>query len=230
MALSILLIEDDHDVADAIRMAMADEDWHVEHVANGPRGLEEALTGRYDLIILDVRLPGMSGLDICRELRRSSLVPVLFLTAKEAEMDKVVGLELGGDDYLTKPFGLYELKARIRALLRRARPQLAGVPPVKVHDLVIYPDRRSVHRGAERIHLTNSEYLLLLTLASRPTMVFTREMLMEALWESDLNTGSVQTINVHMRNLRERLGDDADQPRYIVTVRGVGYKLGEEVM
>lgn len=228
MSVSILLVEDDRDVAGSICMALEDESWQIEHVANGLQGLERARAGHYDLLILDVRLPGMSGFDLCRELRRTSQVPVLFLTARAEEMDKVVGLELGGDDYLTKPFGLHELKARIRALLRRAHPRPGGERQIRVHDLLILPERRSVYRGDQRIHLTNSEYLLLVTLAGRPGMVFTREMLMERLWESDLNTGAFQTVTAHIRNLRERLDDSAEQPRYIATVRGVGYRLVEE--
>lgn len=226
MPASVLLVEDDRDVADAVVMALEDEGWRTEHVADGSQGLRRAASGEHDLIILDVRLPGLNGLDICRELRRSTNVPVLFLTARADEMDKVIGLELGADDYLAKPFGIHELRARVRALLRRSRLGAAGGEKrIRVHDLVILPERRSVYRGEERIHLTNSEFLVLSTLAQRPGMVFTREMLMAALWESDLNTGSVLTVNVHVRNLRDKLGDDPEAPRYIETVRGVGYRL-----
>jgi len=224
----LLLVEDDQDVALAVTMALEDEGWKVEHAPDGTSGLRCALSGDHDLLILDVRLPGMNGFDLCRELRRTSRVPVLFLTARSEEMDKVVGLELGGDDYLAKPFGIHELKARVRALLRRAKPSVEEERKLRVHDLVILPERQSVYRGEERLHLTNSEYVLLLTLARRPGMVFTRDMLMEALWETDRNTGSALTVNVHIRNLRDRLGDDPDKPRYIATVRGVGYKLMEE--
>lgn len=227
MATFLLLVEDDRDVADAVVMALEDEGWKVEHAADGLAGLRRAQSGEHDLIILDIRLPGMSGFDICRELRRSSTVPVLFLTARSEELDKVVGLELGGDDYLAKPFGVRELKARVRALLRRAAIRPEEEKRIRVSDLVIFPERQSVYRGEERIHLTASEFTLLLTMARRPGMVFTREMLMEALWETDRNTGSALTVNAHMRNLRERLCDDAEEPKYIQTVRGVGYKLVE---
>ncbi|HYF91322.1 MAG TPA: response regulator transcription factor [Symbiobacteriaceae bacterium] len=228
MGAFLLLVEDDRDVADAVVMALEDEGWKVEHAADGTTGLKRAQSGDHDLIILDVRLPGLNGFDICRELRRSSTVPVLFLTARGEELDKVIGLELGGDDYLAKPFGIRELKARIRALLRRATVRPEEEKRLRVHDLSIYPERQSVYRGEERLHLTASEFTLLLTMARRPGMVFTREMLMEALWETDRNTGSVLTVNAHMRNLRDRLGDDPDNPRYIQTVRGIGYKLVEE--
>lgn len=230
MSAYLLLVEDDHDVADMVTMALEDEGWRVEHAADGSTGLQRAASGEHDLIILDIRLPGLSGLEICRELRRTSVTPVLFLTARSDEMDKVVGLELGGDDYLAKPFGIRELKARVRALLRRSRISGAAGQEkrLRVHDLLILPERRSVYRGEERIHLTGSEFLLLQTMAGRPGMVFTREMLIEALWESDMNTGSALTVNAHIRHLRDRLGDDPEQPRYIETVRGVGYRLIKE--
>lgn len=224
----LLLVEDDLDVAQAVSMALEDEGWRVEHAADGSAGLKRAASGGHDLVILDVRLPGMSGFDLCRELRRTSSVPVLFLTARGDELDKVIGLELGGDDYLAKPFGIRELRARIRALLRRTQPQQESERRIRAADLLILPERRSVYRGDERIHLTNSEFELLLALAQRPGMVFTREMLMEVLWETDRNTGSLLTVNVHIRNLRDRLGDDPVNPRYIATIRGVGYKFVED--
>lgn len=227
MQAHLLLVEDDFDVADGLCMALRDEGWRVEHVATGPAGLKRALSGEFDLVILDVRLPGMDGFELCRQLRATSHLPVLFLTARGAEVDKVIGLELGGDDYLVKPFSLIELRARVRALLRRANVQLPAQQRLRVSDLVILPERQSVYRSGERIHLTGSEYTLLMTLARRPGMVFTREMLLDALWETDRNTGSLLTVNVHIRNLRERLGDDPESPRYIATVRGVGYRLVE---
>jgi DNA-binding response OmpR family regulator len=228
VAAYLLLVEDDLDVARAVCLALEDEGWRVEHVATGTAGLKRAASGEHDLVILDVRLPGMSGFDLCRELRRTSSVPVLFLTARGEEMDKVVGLELGGDDYLAKPFSIRELRARVRALLRRTQPQHEGERRIRAGDLLILPERRSVYRGEERIHLTNSEFELLMAMAQRPGMVFTREMLMDILWQTDRNTGSLLTVNVHIRNLRERLGDDPEHPRYIATIRGVGYKFLED--
>ncbi len=228
MSAMVLLVEDDLDLAEAIKMGIEDEGLWVEHVADGSTGLARATTGQPDLVILDVRLPGLNGFDVCRELRRSSNVPVLFLTARSSETDKVVGLELGGDDYLTKPFGMRELRARVRAMLRRAHTQPEEEKRIRVHDLLILPERQSVYRNQERLALTASEYQVLLTLAQRPGMILTREMLMEALWQTDRNTGSPLTVNVHVRNLRSKLGDDPENPRYIISVRGVGYKLREE--
>lgn len=208
-------------------MGIEDEGWQVEHMLDGISGLSRAESGEHDLVILDVRLPDLNGFDLCRKLRRTSNIPVLFLTARSSETDKVVGLELGGDDYLAKPFGMRELLARIRALLRRANAQLSEEKRIRVLDLLLLPERQSVYRGNQRIQLTPSEYQVLLTLAQRPKMIFTREMLMEALWQTDHNTGSPLTVNVHVRNLRAKLGDDLENPRYIVSVRGVGYKLQE---
>jgi DNA-binding response OmpR family regulator len=229
MSAFLLLVEDELDLAEAIKMGIEDEGWQVEHVSDGTNGLSRAESGEHDLVILDVRLPGLNGFDICRQLRLSSNIPVLFLTARSSEMDKVVGLELGGDDYLAKPFGMRELRARVRALLRRANTQPGEEKRIRVHDLLLLPERQSVYRGKQRIQLTASEYQLLLALAQRPGMIFTREMLMEVLWQTDRNTGSPLTVNVHVRNLRAKLGDDPEVPRYIVSVRGLGYKLQEEV-
>jgi DNA-binding response OmpR family regulator len=228
MSAFLLLVEDDLDLAEALKMGLEDEGWQVEHIADGAAGLTRAGSGEHDLAILDVRLPGMNGFDICRELRRTSNIPVLFLTARGSETDKVVGLELGGDDYLAKPFGMRELRARVRALLRRSRPQPEEEKRIRAHDLLILPERQAVYRGQEHIMLTASEYQVLLALARHPGMIFTREMLMEALWETDRNTGSPLTVNVHVRNLRAKLGDEPEHPRYIVSVRGVGYKMQEE--
>lgn len=226
MSTHILYVEDDPDIASGVVAALEDEGYRVEHTPHGEVGLKRAQSLEHDLIILDVRLPGLTGFDVCRELRRSSPdLPVLFVTARDTEMDTVLGLELGGDDYLAKPFGIQELLARVRALLRRSRVREGAERRIRVHDLTILPERRSVYRGGERIHFTNSEFTLLHTLARRPGMVFTREMLMEALWETDLNTGSLQTVNVHVRKIRDRLADDPENPRYIETVRGVGYRI-----
>lgn len=228
MSAFLLLVEDDHDLAAAIKMGIEDEGWQVEHMTDGISGLSRAESGEHDLVILDVRLPGMNGFDLCRQLRRTSNIPVLFLTARSSETDKVVGLELGGDDYLAKPFGMRELLARVRALLRRANAQPGEEKRIRIQDLLILPERQSVYRGKQRIQLTPSEYQVLLTLAQRPGMIFTREVLMETLWQTDHNTGSPLTVNVHIRNLRAKLDDDPDNPRYIISIRGVGYKIKEE--
>lgn len=228
MPATLLLVEDDLDLAGAIRMGLEDEGWTVEHAADGPTGLYRAQSDEHDLVILDIRLPGMSGLDVCRRLRQTSNVPVLFLTARGAEADKVIGLGLGADDYVTKPFGMRELQARVAALLRRAGARPEEERRIRVHDLVILPERLMVYRGDERIHLTVSEFQILVTLARRPGKVFNRAALMDALWQTDRNTGSPPTINVHLRNIRNKLGDDPANPRYIASVRGVGYKLVEE--
>lgn len=225
MGANILLVEDDRDLAEAIRMVLEDEDWHVEHVDDGVHGLQRAESGDHDLVILDIRLPGKSGLDICREIRRSSHVPILFLTARDTETDKVIGLELGADDYIAKPFGMRELRARIGALLRRASVRPDEEKRIRIRDLVIYPERQAVYRGEERIHLTLTEFNLLLAMAKKPGKVLTRTMLADLLWQTERNTGSAPTVTVHIRNLRLKLGDNPEQARYIASVRGVGYML-----
>ncbi len=225
MGANILLVEDDRDLAEAIRLVLEDEDWRVEHVDDGIQGLRRAQSEDHDLLILDIRLPGKSGLDICREIRRTSHVPILFLTARDTETDKVIGLELGADDYIAKPFGMRELRARIGALLRRASVRVDDERRIRVHDLVIFPERQAVYRGEERIHLTLTEFNLLLALARKPGKVLTRTMLAELLWQTERNTGSAPTVNVHIRNLRLKLGDNPEEARYIASVRGAGYML-----
>jgi len=228
MEANILLVEDDHDLAEAIRLVLEDEDWRVEHVDDGTVGLKRALSGDHDLVILDIRLPGKSGLDICREVRRTSHVPILFLTSRDTETDKVIGLELGADDYIAKPFGMRELRARIGALLRRASVRIDEEKRIRVHDLVIIPERQAVYRGEERIHLTLTEFNLLLALAKKPGKVLTRTALTDLLWQTERNTGSAPTVNVHIRNLRLKLGDNPEEARYIASVRGVGYMMVAE--
>ncbi len=228
MSADILLVEDDHDLAEAIRLVLEDEDWRVEHVDDGTQGLKRALSGDHDLVILDIRLPGKNGLDICREVRRTSNVPILFLTSRDTETDKVIGLELGADDYIAKPFGMRELRARIGALLRRASVRTDEEKRIRVHDLVIIPERQAVYRGEERIHLTLTEFNLLLALAKKPGKVLTRNALADLLWQTERNTGSAPTVNVHIRNLRLKLGDNPEEARYIASVRGVGYMLVAE--
>jgi DNA-binding response OmpR family regulator len=228
MSANILLVEDDRDLAEAIRLVLEDEDWRVEHVDDGTEGLRRAQSGAHDLLILDIRLPGKSGLDICREVRRTSNVPILFLTARDTETDKVIGLELGADDYIAKPFGMRELRARIGALLRRASVRPEEEKRIRIHDLVLFPERQAVYRGEERIHLTLTEFNLLLAMAKKPGKVLTRTALADLLWQTERNTGSAPTVNVHIRNLRLKLGDDPEQARYIASVRGVGYMLVAE--
>ncbi|MGE5674358.1 MAG: response regulator transcription factor [Mycobacterium leprae] len=228
MAATLLLVEDDQDLAFGVRIALEREGWEVHCAENGRVGLQQALAIQPDVLILDVGLPELDGFALCRELRRSSSVPILFLTARSDELDRVLGLELGGDDYLTKPFSLRELIARVRALHRRASGQVQSEErSIRVHDLVLYPERRKVLRGGQEVYLTNTEFNILLQLARRPGKVFSREQLLEAVWEGNGQFVVDHVVNVHLRNLREKLEADPNRPTLVLTVRGAGYKLRE---
>ena len=182
-----------------------------------------------DLAILDVRLPGMSGFDLCRQMRRTMSIPIMMLTARIDEIDTVLGLELGADDYVTKPFKPHILVSRVRALLRRAYGALAGgdVRQSQVHAgaLRIDLERRRVYKEDKRIELTATEFELLAFLARHPGIVFTRDALLREVWDYDNFVGDEKTINVHIRHLREKIEDQPEEPTHIITVRGVGYKF-----
>lgn len=222
----VLLVEDDQDLAYGVGLALEREGGEVLRAQTGPEGLRVALAASPDVVVLDIGLPGMDGLAVCRELRRFSSVPVLFLTARSEEMDRVMGLELGGDDYLTKPFSIRELCARVRALHRRASGQLEE-RKLELHGLTIYPERRKLLRDGEEVRLTGTEFTLLLTLARRPGRVFSKQELLEAVWETDGRFLVDHVVNVHIGNLRDKVERNPSQPELILTVRGAGYKLRE---
>jgi two-component system OmpR family response regulator len=228
-ALLALLVEDDARLAALTREYLGGHGVAVEVVADGQRGLQEALRGGWDVVLLDLMLPGLGGLEVCRALRARSDVPVIVLTARGEEADRVMGLELGADDYLAKPFSPRELLARIRAVTRRAKGRAGPAQrPVRVGSLVIDPSARSVTLRGQPIELTAYEFALLHALADRSGRVLSREQLME------FATGSAEesfdrSVDVHVSRLRHKLGDDPKRPRLIKTVRGAGYVLvGEE--
>lgn len=229
MAEHILVVEDDAAVARGLQYLLVQEGWSVT-VA---RSAEDALTAMADrvpdLAILDVRLPGMSGFELCRQMRRTMTIPIMMLTARIDEIDTVLGLELGADDYVTKPFTPRELVSRVRALLRRAYGALAGgdVRQSQIHAgaLRIDLERRRVFKEDRRIELTATEFELLAFLARHPGIVFTRDALLREVWDYDNFVGDEKTINVHIRHLREKIEDQPEDPAYIITVRGVGYKF-----
>ena len=231
MAAAILIVEDEYAVARGIEYALGQEGYDVTVARTGEAGLREALERAPDLVILDVRLPGMDGFEVLRRLRGSGAkMPVLFLTAREEEVDRVIGLELGADDYLTKPFGLRELMSRIRALLRRAYGDLsdaAGGRVIRHKDLVIDLERRRVSRGTQKVALTATEFEILRHLAARPGRVFSRRELLELIRDYEALDQDEKTINVHVSHLREKLEDDPADPSFILTVRGAGYAFAE---
>ena len=231
MSASILIVEDEYAVARGIEYALKQEGYEVTVARNGEEGLEAATRNAPDLVILDVRLPGMDGFEMLRRVRGAgNKAPVLFLTARDEEMDKVIGLELGADDYLTKPFGLRELMSRIKALLRRSYGDLSdamGGRVIRHRDLLIDLERRRVQRGERRVSLTPTEFEILRHLASRPGRVYTRGELLELLRDYEALDQDEKTINVHVSHLRDKIEDDPAAPMFVLTVRGVGYAFAE---
>jgi DNA-binding response OmpR family regulator len=224
----VLLVEDDLRLASLTKEYLEGHGVAVVHVSDGRRGQEEALTGKYDAVLLDLMLPGRDGLEVCREVRSRSDVPILVLTARGEEADRVMGLELGADDYLAKPFSPRELLARIRAVVRRAKGKAGPARDiVKVGALAVDPAARRVTLRGREVGLTGYEFALLFALARRAGRVLTREQLME-LARGSAEDAFDRSIDVHVSRLRQKLGDDPKHPRLIKTVRGAGYVLAGE--
>jgi DNA-binding response OmpR family regulator len=223
---TILLVDDEDAVQKLLTYPLEQEGYRVVQARDGEEALELFAAEQVDLVVLDVMLPKLDGLEVCKQLRVRSLVPIIMLTARGDELDKVLGLELGADDYITKPFSIREFRSRVRALLRRAGAQAApGEDEVISTDgMRIDVGRRRVEVRDEPVELTYVEFELLRTLAARPGRVFTRQMLLEALW-GDSAYREPRTIDVHVRHLREKLEQDPAAPEYILTVRGVGYRF-----
>ena len=201
--------------------------YRVVQARDGEQALERFAAERVDLVVLDIMLPKLDGLEVCKRLRATSSVPIIMLTARDDELDKVVGLELGADDYITKPFSIREFRSRVRALLRRAAaPRMDGSAPevISADGLEIDVGRRSVEVDGKPVQLTYVEFELLRTLASNPGRVYSRQALLEALWGGS-EYREPRTIDVHVRHLREKLEDDPRDPQYLLTVRGVGYRF-----
>ena len=231
MAANIMIVEDEPAVARGVQVALEREGYTVSVVPTGEEAVSRFSELAPELVVLDVRLPGIDGFEVCRQLRRETHAPILFLTARADEVDKVVGLEIGADDYLVKPFSIRELVSRIKALLRRAYGELADTQTGRVlrrGELVIDLERRRVTRNGDRIGLTTTEFDLLRHLAARPGRVYTRGQLLELVRDYDALEQDERTINVHVSHIREKIEPDPTQPRYIVTVRGVGYAFSEE--
>jgi two-component system, OmpR family, response regulator RegX3 len=221
----ILLVEDESAIAEAVAYALRDAGFEVDAAGDGDAALEASRRGSYDLMILDLLLPGLPGLDVCRTVRAESDLPILVLTAREGELDRVLGLETGADDYVTKPFSMAELTSRVRALLRRRaldRSRSAGIRTVGALRLDV--NRHAATIDERPLQLTPSEYRLLTLLASEPGRVFTREELVRHLWQSDF-LGDRRAIDVHISNLRRKLEPNPREPLRLITVRGAGYKL-----
>jgi DNA-binding response OmpR family regulator len=227
---TILVVEDDRNLLDTLKYNFVKEGYRVVTASDGAEALDVARREKPGLIILDLMLPRMSGLEVCRILRNETAVPILMLTAKADETDKIVGLELGADDYVTKPFSVRELTARVRAMLRRSRMGLEQVPAdenvIEVGDLSIDLQRHRVASGESVLDLTPKEFDLLAYLARNKGMALSRDQILERVWGYDF-AGETRTVDVHVRWLREKIEKDPGEPKLLQTVRGVGYKLEE---
>jgi two-component system response regulator RegX3 len=220
----ILLIEDEESIGSALEYQLGRDGFDTSWVKDGAEGLERFKNTGADLVLLDLMLPGMSGEEVCREIRRHSSVPVIMLTAKDTEIDKVVGLELGADDYVTKPFSTRELIARIKAVLRRGRSTEQDTGVLEGGDVRLDPERVEVQVRGTPTHLTRKEFELLEILMRNATRVLTRETLIDEIWGPDY-FGDTRTLDVHIKRLRAKFESDPHKPEHLVTVRGIGYKF-----
>jgi two-component system, OmpR family, response regulator len=225
----ILLVDDEQSIQTLLSYPLRKDGYHVTSALDGTEALRRFEEGRFDLVILDLMLPRLGGVEVCRQLRSRSQVPIIMLTAKGSETDKVAGLEVGADDYITKPFSMREFRSRVKAALRRSRmgsenPEETGA--IETGELKIDFDRRMVTLGDEEVKATYVEFEILGALARSPGRVLTRETLLEHVW-GDSDYRDPRTVDVHIRHLREKLETDPKEPEYLFTVRGVGYRFRE---
>ncbi|MBA2360262.1 MAG: response regulator transcription factor [Actinobacteria bacterium] len=221
----VLVVDDEPAIRDAVGYALRSDGFEVDFAGDGEAGLQAALAEEFDVVVLDLMLPRMSGTEVCRRLRAESAVPIVMLTAKGAELDRVLGLEVGADDYLTKPFSLAELIGRIRAILRRRDLDRSSPATIlRVGGLELDPMRHEVRVDGVAKRLTPSEFKLLLLLAQQPERVFSRREIMQHLWDSTY-VGDQRACDIHVSNLRQKVECDPASPDRIITVRGIGYRL-----
>jgi DNA-binding response OmpR family regulator len=230
----VLVVEDDRDIVDLLKIHLDDLDCQVEVAYDGNSGMDMAMNGSFDLIILDVMLPGKDGISIAQKLRAyENYTPIMMLTAKTEEIDKVLGLESGADDYLTKPFGVREFIARVKAIFRRQEQGAkavagGGKKQINLGDLQIDMEKRKVLRSEERIELTPKEFDLLVLLAENPGRSYNREQLLNEVWGYEFS-GYEHTVNSHINRLRAKIEPDINNPSYILTTWGIGYRFNDEV-
>jgi DNA-binding response OmpR family regulator len=226
----ILLVDDEQPIQTLLSFPLQRDGYEVVAASDGQEALTRFAEQPFDLVVLDLMLPKIDGLEVCKRMRARSQVPIIMLTAKSEEIDKVLGLELGADDYITKPFSMREFRSRVKAALRRAgmSPSATdGDRPIEVLDLRIDPAKRTVTREGETVATTYVEFEILVALASSPGRVFTRDMLLARVW-GDSAYRDPRTVDVHIRHLREKIEADPKEPQYIFTVRGVGYRFRDE--
>ena len=223
MAKRILLVDDEPLIVKGLKFALEQDGYEIDSAEDGEMAIEKVQSGSYDLILLDVMLPKLSGIEVCQSVREKSDVPIIMLTAKGEDMDKILGLEYGADDYMTKPFNILEVKARIKSILRRAGGSRdAAKLDIVSGELHINIGSRTVIAHGENINLTVKEFDLLQLFMNNPGKVYSREELLETIWGFDY-LGDLRTVDVHIRRLREKIEPDAANPRYIMTKWGVGY-------
>ncbi|WP_130806575.1 response regulator transcription factor [Senegalia massiliensis] len=224
MANKILIVDDETLLVKGLKYSLEQDDYDIDTAFDGKEALNKALNNEFDLIILDLMLPEMDGLEVCQKIRETSSVPIIMLTAKGEDMNKILGLEYGADDYLTKPFNILELKARIKAILRRSTNKQSNSHDqvIQVEEFTINTLGRKVSIGDKEVNLTAKEFDLLLLLATNPGKIFTREELLEIIWGYEY-FGDLRTVDVHIRRLREKIEKNSSQAEYILTKWGVGY-------
>ncbi len=230
MSQKILVVDDELDIVKVVRAYLERGGFRVITASDGQQALAAFRHEKPDLIVLDLNLPRMDGLDVCRAIRRESDTPIIMLTARVEEADKLIGLEIGADDYIVKPFSPREVVARVRTVLRRSSGAAADQPAsISIGDLVIDPVKHEVQLAGRSIDLTPMEFTLLQTLAARPGRAFSRMHLLEAA-QGESYEGYERSIDVHIKNLRQKLGDEPRNPKYIQTVYGIGYKFNEDLI
>jgi len=226
----ILIVEDEKNIAQVLAFNVMQAGYEYDIAFDGEQGLEKALTGTFDLVLLDLMLPKMDGYEVCRRIRQKLTTPVIIVTAREEEIDKILGLETGADDYVTKPFAIRELLSRIKANIRRSANEFViedntknQTDVLRIRDLVIDSDKYLVTNKGREVSLTKKEYELLLYLAKNTGKIFSREQILEHVWGYEGFYGDIRTVDVTVRRLREKLEDDPTTPEYLFTKRGVGY-------
>ncbi len=226
MSYRILVVDDEKLIVKGIRFSLEQDDMEVTPAYDGEEALQYIKEGSFDLVVLDVMLPKMDGLEVCQQVREFSQIPIIMVTAKGEDMDKIMGLEYGADDYITKPFNILELKARIKAILRRSVKKVntdsRGREIRKARDLELDYDSRRVFVSGKEVNLTAKEFDLLELLMENPGKVYSREKLLDTVWGYDY-PGDVRTVDVHVRRLREKIEENPSEPKYIFTKWGVGY-------
>ncbi|MBA2740433.1 MAG: response regulator transcription factor [Actinobacteria bacterium] len=221
----VLLADDEGDILEPVSYALRSAGFEVDCATDGESALEAALEGDYDVVVLDVVMPGLSGTDVCRRLRAASAVPIVMLTARDGEVERVVGLELGADDYVTKPFSTAELVSRLRAILRRREfDRASGTARLELGRLSIDPAEQSVRVHGEEVSLTRMEFAILMVLAQHPGRVVGRREILERAWQTSF-VADERACDSHIFNLRAKIEDDPEQPQRLLTVHGAGYKL-----